>query len=83
MTIPAEPLRLSFDPDELLLAELEMIEGRSGVSSRELREFLAKYGNWTQAQRDGLQRKDALAIWAEMRRQVYAALVPKANGGGS
>lgn len=83
MTIPAEPLRLSFDPDELLFTELELIEGRNGASASDLRRFLLKYGNWSPVQVDGLQRKDALAVWREMRRQVYEALAPKANGGGS
>lgn len=80
MAIPEQPLKLEFDPGELYLPELELIEGTRGIGAREFHEFLVKYGNWTRAQVEALQRKDLLEIWAEVRRQFYEKLAPKANG---
>lgn len=80
MAIPDQPLRLELDPSELYLTELEMIEGTRGIGAKEFRDFLLKYGNWSRAQVDMLQRKDLLDVWAEARRQFYEKLIPKANG---
>jgi len=79
MTIPTKPLTLTFDPDELYLPDLEMIEGERGVSATELRAFLKRYGNWSDKELSGLQRKDLREVFALARKQIFERLLPKAN----
>lgn len=80
MAIPERPLKLTFDPDDLTLPELVMVEGRNGVSATDLMEFIEKYGDWTPEERRKLQRRDVLQVWSSIRRQVRDLLVPKVNG---
>lgn len=79
MTTPTTPLTLTFDPEELYLPDLELVEGQKGVSATELRAFLKRYGNWSDAEIDGLQRRDVLQVWSTIRRQIFERLLPKAN----
>lgn len=84
MTIPAETLRLSFDPDELTLDEMSLFMERDATFRASVfKDFITKYGNWSKRQINGLVRKDVLTVYEICIAQIVERLTPKVNGGSS
>lgn len=76
MAIPTEPLVLKFDPDELSLGELRIL---NTYSVDLFREFVTKYGNWTGEQVDALKRREWRALQSEFYEKLLDVFVPKVN----
>lgn len=81
MAIPAKPLKLSFDADQLTLDEMAMFEPDTGIKASVFKQFLTKYGNWNKREIAGLVRADVVAVWAECIKQLAEATNPKASAG--
>lgn len=76
MAIPTEPLTLTFDPDELSLGELKIL---NTYSVDLFREFVTKYGNWTAEQVDALKRREWRALQSEFYEKLLDVFVPKVS----
>ena len=74
MAIPETPLKLSFDPDELTLDEMDILHT---YSAKLFKEFVTKYGNWKPKQIGALTRKEWLSLQNDFYDKLLEVLVPK------
>lgn len=76
MAVPTEALTLKFDPDELTLGELQIL---NTYSVDLFRAFVSRYGNWTEKQIDALTRREWRALHGEFYEKLLDVFVPKVN----
>ena len=77
MAVPDKPLQLKFDPDNLTLGEVKILDEYS-VSG--FRAFMLKYGNWTPEEIDGLTRREWRELMGDFYKAFAEAAAPKATG---
>lgn len=77
MAIPATPLQLSIDPEQLTLGEIALFQG--DFSAPRLIKFLVAHGNWTQAEVEAVTLAEMRQVAEQIGGALKGAAVPKAN----
>lgn len=75
MAIPAKPLELTIDADELTLDEIEVFAGTS-YSILTFKQFLVTHSNWTRAEIGAIKKKELGELHARARSEVDKAFDP-------
>lgn len=79
MTIPAEPLKLSFDVENLTLDEVEMFQEPEAFRVSTFKRFVAKWSNWTKEQVGALTLGEMKSLAPVIARQLNESISPKAT----
>jgi hypothetical protein len=77
MAIPAEPLKLSVEPEQMTLNDLELFEG--GFTVKGFKAFMAGHSNWSAAQVGLITVAEMKQVTEQIREALKDSALPKAT----
>ena len=82
MTIPAEPLKITLDPNVATLGDMAYLETEGKYPFTDLVEFLVRNSNWTKKQIKAIAISEAGEVNRMITESLQASAVPKETSSG-